>query len=485
MFCSKCGKELTGKERFCPRCGNKVAVFEDKVKVQKKRHIGRKALRTLVCIVFLAAIGIAAYQIIIHVVSGEQYLAIVQKENGKWGYINEKGKEVIPCEYDFASSKWTKGLTVIGEKTGEAFKYGVINDKGKMIIEPEYADFCMGNGIIALAEQIGIDEMESPVLKWGFFDSKGRQITDFKYQIPNYPYSDNENGLIVVTDMPDENDLRCSYGVLDSEGKEVLPLEYSYIPLFTTNGNKGMICVEKKIGNGYRYGFVNYNNEVAIHFKYEDAMPFSDNGLAAVCQDEKWGYINTEEKEVLPFVYDDADNFSKHGLAFVEQNGEYQCIDEKGATVISSDRYRQYGKWVGATWIGTDGEFAELKIEKESGDTMDIIINKNGDVVVEGKNYITPLYDSVAYTLYEYEDVGDEEPIHRFMTPDGKLMHNTYDYAGCFSENKMCVVGEKTGIDKEGKKRYRYSYIDPNEKTVFELPEEYIFAGGFVPVDKQ
>ena len=25
MYCSKCGKELTGKERFCPRCGNDVS----------------------------------------------------------------------------------------------------------------------------------------------------------------------------------------------------------------------------------------------------------------------------------------------------------------------------------------------------------------------------------------------------------------------------------------------------------------------------
>lgn len=29
MYCSKCGKELTGTERFCPRCGNKVSMITE------------------------------------------------------------------------------------------------------------------------------------------------------------------------------------------------------------------------------------------------------------------------------------------------------------------------------------------------------------------------------------------------------------------------------------------------------------------------
>ena len=69
------------------------------------------------------------------------------------------------------------------------------------------------------------------------------------------------------------------------------------------------------------------------------------------------------------------------------------------------------------------------------------------------------------------------------MTPEGRVLRNTYDYAGRFSEKGWCCVGRKIGINEDGTNRYQYSYVDENEKVVLELPEKYIEASDFMPVN--
>ena len=55
------------------------------------------------------------------------------KSNGKFGYVNHTGKEVIPAKFDFASGFLEK-LALI-EENG---KFGFINTKGEIVIKPEF-----------------------------------------------------------------------------------------------------------------------------------------------------------------------------------------------------------------------------------------------------------------------------------------------------------------------------------------------------------
>ncbi len=55
------------------------------------------------------------------------------KQNNKWGFANEKGEIVIPCQYDEAKS-FSYGLAAV--KTGD--KWGYIDRNGKIIIPAEY-----------------------------------------------------------------------------------------------------------------------------------------------------------------------------------------------------------------------------------------------------------------------------------------------------------------------------------------------------------
>lgn len=55
-------------------------------------------------------------------------------KDGKWGYSDQKGKIIIPCEYDIATEFNEYGFASI--KKGE--KWGVVSENGKIIVEPIY-----------------------------------------------------------------------------------------------------------------------------------------------------------------------------------------------------------------------------------------------------------------------------------------------------------------------------------------------------------
>ena len=91
------------------------------------------------------------------------------KVKDKWGFINIMGELVVKPQYDDIDVESSEGLALV-IKSG---KYGYINDKGKEVIplEYEYADsFSDGCAVVKKG------------LKYGFIDKKGKEITPFIYQ---------------------------------------------------------------------------------------------------------------------------------------------------------------------------------------------------------------------------------------------------------------------------------------------------------------
>ena len=497
MYCSKCGKKLSDKDRFCPECGQVVSV-KKVIKGQhvRNRHIGRRIIIAAVCMVMLAVVGIVVYEFTGQEISKEQYLAAVENEDEKWGVVNEKGEEVIPCEYDFVySGAWEQGVTVIGEIIGEdedgrdKFKYGLINSAGEIVVSPKYDDYSIGNGFIAMAEMVGgVDEEGLPLEKWGFLDSKGELVTEFKYQYWGNPVFNGSNGLAIVgerMELNNENeDAVYNYGVINEKGEEILPLEYSYIgDEFlddTYLGNSGLISVAKQEGNEIKYGFVNYDNEIIVPIIYDAVEGFSNYGLASVCKDGKWGYVNDAGETVIPCQYKYAGLFSDNGLAFVKnEEGSYECINEYGEIVIPNEKYSAYGNW-NAYWL--DANFASFGIELNEEDKLYGVINKEGDIIIEPeyKLVLPKTSNSQLFRLW----LNTSEVKYKLATLDGELLTGTYDYVGqLVSQNGWCRVGTSINeTDETGRRRFHYSYVDKNGKIVLELPNKYLFAGDFVPI---
>ncbi len=98
--------------------------------------------------------------------------ATVKKE-GKYGIINHKGKQILPCEYDYSNRApeeyiFHDGMAII-EKEG---KYGFIDTKGDIVIPIQYPKvFYFSEGL-------------APVCKnnvWGYIDKENNEVIPFMF----------------------------------------------------------------------------------------------------------------------------------------------------------------------------------------------------------------------------------------------------------------------------------------------------------------
>ena len=126
-------------------------------------------------------------------------------------------------------------------------------------------------------------------------------------------------------------------------------------------------------------------------------------------KDGKWGYIDVTGETKIPFQYVSADSFSDNGFAFVEkEDGEYECINAKGETVISNSRYQEYGRWYGAHWL-EGGELAVIYIEPSAGENLCGVINRTGDEIITPNSAIHVNGDDIFHPYLNYSFYGDNQ----------------------------------------------------------------------------
>jgi len=89
------------------------------------------------------------------------------EQDGKYGFINTKGEQVIECKFDEA---WvfSEGLAAV-KKDG---KWGYINTKGKQVVECKFDDAW---GFSEGLAQVKKDD------KWGYINTKGEQVIECKF----------------------------------------------------------------------------------------------------------------------------------------------------------------------------------------------------------------------------------------------------------------------------------------------------------------
>jgi hypothetical protein len=221
--------------------------------------------------------------------------------NGKWGYIDKTGNEIIPCIYYFAWN-FSEGLATV-ELNG---KGGYIDKTGREIIP------CIYDWAWKFSEGLATVKLNG---KRGYIDKTGNEIIPCKYDFAWY-FSE---GLVPV-------ELNGNRGYIDKTGNEIIPCKYDG----AENFSEGLAKVKL---NG-KWGYIDKTGYEIIPCKYDEyvAWGFSE-GLAAVKLNGKWGYIDKTGNEIIPCIYDWARSFSE-GLAVVELNGKCGYIDKTGNVII-------------------------------------------------------------------------------------------------------------------------------------------------------
>lgn len=319
-------------------------------------------------------------------------LSPMENSEGKWGFIDKTGKEIIPYIYD-ECRKFKDGLAFVKQN----HKWGCIDKEGNVRIPfIYYLDRFLDNGS---NEYVYVERPEG----WGILDARRIEVVPCQYRSyrPSWNSTHIINGFIEVI-----NDNNHKHGLMNMDGNVIVPCIYDYVGTFS----EGLVAVRKddktsyldKTGrvvikteefeggyfsNGLAYtrdGYIDKSGNIirskyAFHGNFSEGLAYFEDtasrrlgyinrnfnevftfnsddydfmtrahgrmlsrfytefreGLAPVIKNRKYGFINKTGKLVVPCIYDDLRDYrvSKQ-FVYLKKNGKFGCIDKNGKEIL-------------------------------------------------------------------------------------------------------------------------------------------------------
>ena len=227
----------------------------------------------------------------------------MEKDGGKWGYINTRGQfEISPR---FASSPLDYVWPFEGgfAKIEVGGKFGYIDHSGEFVIPPRFLD---GDSFHdGMARVI----VEGPCAYVRIFEES---------PCPNF-------GVLPRDTNSQESLPSCKYSYVDTSGKVISGERYDYALPF----EEGLAPV--RIGK--LWGYIDKQGTMTIPPRFDSASSFSE-GLGLVSTDGLFGYIDRTGSFVISPQFNHAESFAD-GRAVVGdlKSGEWY-IDTKGQQAI-------------------------------------------------------------------------------------------------------------------------------------------------------
>ncbi len=254
------------------------------------------------------------------------------KKDGKWGFIDKSGKVVIPFQFDGLpewgqSCGFQEGMAAV-EKDG---KWGFIDKSGKVVIPFQF------DGLSEWGQSCGFHEGMAAVCmgkygekKWGFVDKSGKVVVPVQFdRVRNF-----HGGLAAVYRKGGDSDLMGFmndglWSFVDKSGNVVAPFQFVKVKDF--NGNFARV---ERTSKSNRFGpdrsGVLYKSGRTMWFHY---IGEETEGMLKVRKDGKWGFIDTSGNVVASIQFGDAKEFQE-GMAEVEKDGKWGFIDKRGKIVV-------------------------------------------------------------------------------------------------------------------------------------------------------
>lgn len=231
--------------------------------------------------------------------------AFVEIDKDKWAYIDKRGNNITPWEDSFTGYNFfVDGLAQI-KRDG---KFGYIDNSGKTVIPCifDHGSFFYGEYAIVQNDS-----------KYGVINRTGNYVVAPKYKYINriedsYVFVQNDNN---------------KKGVIDVFGNQIIPFDYSSIGY--AGDSIFIIGISDKLGLNRQYGFTHANGSIIWEIELEKAYGYK-MGLASVKKNGKWGFIDKRGKLIIPFKYDDSRDFEEDGMAFIQLGNLWASIDTKG-----------------------------------------------------------------------------------------------------------------------------------------------------------
>ena len=203
------------------------------------------------------------------------------EKNGKYGFVDKNGNEIIPPKYEWVG-QFKEGVARVFTND----KAGYVEKKGKTVIPEKYDDaweFSQG-----FAKVMVLKKAEGKTVQhFGFVNKKGVEVVPAIYEDAQSFYE----GLAAV-----RKDKK--WGYINTKGQVLIPFQYKEAQSFYD----GFAQVNDEEGEPY---FISKAGD-----RYDNFRHYVD-GAAAVMRKGKWGFIDEAGKLIINFRYDEVRDFKK------------------------------------------------------------------------------------------------------------------------------------------------------------------------------
>ncbi|MEM7575839.1 MAG: WG repeat-containing protein [Planctomycetota bacterium] len=265
------------------------------------------------------------------------------ESNGKWGYFDRTGREVVAPRFDHADYFYGLGLVELGGMAG------YIDADGHFVIKPTYAlDPNEPNDVAARPFWEGLAAVRVNGA-WGFINHRGdwQIVPKFIGHDGFDTVGDFSDGLAWFRDTVSGQDgTYDAYGFIDATGKIALNPKW----LAVNDFGEGLAGAVHK---GY-WGFIDRAGEFAIRPKFDGVGVFHE-GLAPAKKDNLWGYVNRRGNWHMDPTFVEAGNFLD-GVAPVKTEDGWGYLDRYGEWIIPPRFDRAFAFENGLARVVVDGK---------------------------------------------------------------------------------------------------------------------------------
>lgn len=262
-------------------------------------------------------------------------------KNGYVGLIDSTGTILCEPKYD--------QINLIGEKVYRVSlnnKYGLLDNKGNQILIPFTSE--LSNFNLGLATYTQQDDKYGHNL-YGIIKSDGTFLTKAEYALLlpregfGFLFTKNDQvGLIdykgkeiIVYNKKDikqaimDNVIRIDQGIINKQ-ENCSPKGSYHKDLLKFE--EGLTTTFKKIGDCYKYGFMNKDFKTIITPQYDWVEEFK-NGYAIISNKDKWGVVDVYGNQIITCKYTSIKQVDKDRFV-VCSNNKFGVINNKNKIII-------------------------------------------------------------------------------------------------------------------------------------------------------